>query len=72
MMLANVTQFTNPQFVVTDPTKLWLFLDVTDLDTVSLKPGQEVRFTTKAYPDKTFVGRLGHHRPVRSIRRPAP
>jgi cobalt-zinc-cadmium efflux system membrane fusion protein len=58
LMLANAQQFVNPLFVVTDPHKLWLFLDVTELDAVTLKPGQEIRVHTKAYPDRVFVGRL--------------
>lgn len=58
LMLANAQQFLNPLFVVTDPHKLWLFLDVTELDAVSLKPGQEIRVHTTAYPERVFIGWL--------------
>ncbi len=58
LMLANAQQFIDPQFVVTDPTRLWLFLDVSELDVASLTPGREVFIHTHAYPDKIFHGRL--------------
>ena len=58
LMLANAQQFINPQFVVTDPKKLWLFLDADELTVTQLIPGQPVRIHTKAYPDKTFNGHL--------------
>ena len=58
LMLANATPFTNPQFVVTDPARLWLFLDVDDLTVTSLTPGQEISIHTAAYPDKIFTGKL--------------
>jgi cobalt-zinc-cadmium efflux system membrane fusion protein len=57
-MLANAPQFVNPLFVVTDPSRLWLFLDVNELDIRALQPSQEVLIHSKAYPDKTFHGRL--------------
>jgi cobalt-zinc-cadmium efflux system membrane fusion protein len=57
-MLANAQQFIDPQFVVTDPTRLWLFLDVSELAVASLTPGREVFIHTQAYPDKIFHGRL--------------
>jgi len=58
LMLANAQQFINPLFVVTDPTRLWLFLDVTELDLTRLTPGSEIFIHTAAYPDKIFHGRL--------------
>jgi len=58
LMLANAQPFINPQFVVTDPTRLWLFLDVSELDATSLTPGQKVFVHTPAYPDKLFPGQL--------------
>jgi cobalt-zinc-cadmium efflux system membrane fusion protein len=56
--LANAPQLFAPLFVVSDPHKLWLFLDVTELDAVTLKPGQEIHVHTKAYPGRVFVGQL--------------
>ena len=57
-MLANAPQFVNPLFVVTDPARLWLFLDVSEMDVASLSPNQEVLIRTKALPDRTFHGHL--------------
>jgi cobalt-zinc-cadmium efflux system membrane fusion protein len=57
-MLANAPQFVNPLFVVTDPSQLWLFLDVNEIDITSLRPNQEVLIHSKAFPDKTFHGRV--------------
>jgi cobalt-zinc-cadmium efflux system membrane fusion protein len=58
LMLANAQQFINPQFVVTDQKRLWLFLDVDELTVTSLTSGQEVFVHTQAYPDRIFHGRL--------------
>jgi cobalt-zinc-cadmium efflux system membrane fusion protein len=58
-MLANAPQLFAPLFVVSDPTKLWLQLDVTELDLSSLKPGQKLKIHSRAFPDKIFDGRLG-------------
>lgn len=58
LMLANAPQFTNPQFVITDPTRMWLFLDVDELSVTALTPGREVSLRSRAYPEKVFSGRL--------------
>jgi len=58
LMLANAPQFTDPQFVVTDPAKLWLFLDVDELTVTSLAVGRDVSIHTAAYPGKVFHGKL--------------
>ena len=58
LMLANAPQFISPQLVVTDPTRLWLFLDVSELDVTGLTPGREILVHTPAYPDRIFHGRL--------------
>lgn len=47
-----------PLFVVTDPRKLWLYLDVTESDVASLRPGQEVVIRSRAMPGRTFRGRV--------------
>jgi membrane fusion protein, heavy metal efflux system len=57
-MLANAPQFVNPLFVVTDPARLWLFLDVTETDAAALSRNQEVLIRTKALPDKIFHGHI--------------
>ena len=57
-MLANVPQFVAPLFVVSDPRQLAVQLDITELETGSLRPGQVLHVHSRAYPDKVFNGRL--------------
>lgn len=45
-------------FVVTDPTRLWLYLDVTELEARWLRPGQEATLHARGWPDRTFHGRV--------------
>jgi cobalt-zinc-cadmium efflux system membrane fusion protein len=47
-----------PLFVVSDPARLWLFLDVTEADAASLNTNQEVLVRSRALPDKTFHGHV--------------
>jgi len=47
-----------PQFVVTDPTRLWVQLDANETDLKSLKPGTAIFISTNQYPDDTFAGEL--------------
>src|ERR1035438_7284526 len=57
-MLANMPQFTAPLFVVTDPSRLWIQIDATELDLPHLRPGRELTFTSRAFPGQTFTGRV--------------
>jgi cobalt-zinc-cadmium efflux system membrane fusion protein len=57
-MLANMPQFTAPLFVVTDPSRLWIQIDATELDLPHLRPGRELSFSSRAFPDQTFTGRV--------------
>jgi cobalt-zinc-cadmium efflux system membrane fusion protein len=57
-MLANMPQFTAPLFVVTDPGRLWVQIDTTELDLPHLRPGRELTFTSRAFPGQTFTGRV--------------
>jgi len=57
-MLANVPQFTAPLFVVTDPTRLWIQIDATELDLPHLRPGGEFTFTSRAFPGQILTGRV--------------
>ncbi len=57
-MLANIPQITAPLFVVTDPTKLWVWLDVTEAQLALVHPGQELLIRSKAFPGQTFKGKL--------------
>ncbi len=57
-MLANATQLFAPLFVVSDPTKLWIQLDVPELDLASLEPGQQLRIHSTAFPNASFNGKI--------------
>jgi cobalt-zinc-cadmium efflux system membrane fusion protein len=59
-MLANDARLVQPLFVISDPTRLSILLDVTDLDIETLRPGQEIKVHTRAFPDRIFVGKLEH------------
>ena len=58
MMLGNVPQTFNPLFTISDPTTLWLQVDVAETDLPSLQAGLPLRVTSKAFPDRTFDGTL--------------
>jgi membrane fusion protein, heavy metal efflux system len=57
-MLANDAKIIQPLFVISDPSKLSVILDVTELDIGALKPGQPLKIRTRAYPDREFQGKL--------------
>ncbi len=57
LMLANAPNLFAPLFVISDPTKLWLQVDVAEADLPSLQSGQQLRiYSTNAYPGKVFEG----------------
>ena len=58
LILANTPQATAPLFVVTDPTKLWVQLDVPEGRLGKLHVGDAVELRTPAYPGKVFPGKL--------------
>lgn len=47
-----------PLFVISEPGRLWLFLDVTEADAESLNPNQDILVYARALPDKVFRGHL--------------
>jgi cobalt-zinc-cadmium efflux system membrane fusion protein len=57
-MLANTPQFTAPLFTVTDPSRLWIQIDATEVDLPHLRPGREFNFASRAFPGQTFTGRV--------------
>lgn len=57
-MLANATQLFAPLFVVTDPAKLWVQVDLHESFLAEVRPGQKLRIYSGAYPDKVFDGVL--------------
>ncbi len=57
-MLANAPEYFAPHFVVTDPAKMWVRLDMPESAISKIKAGQKLIIRSNAYPDKTFEGRL--------------
>jgi membrane fusion protein, heavy metal efflux system len=57
-MLANATQFTAPLFTVTDPRRLWVWLDVTEVQLALVHKGQPLTIRSRAFPNRAFSGRL--------------
>ncbi len=57
-MLANAPQLFAPLFVISNPDKLWLQLDVTEVQSPLLSPGQPLRVSSPALPGKIFEGKL--------------
>jgi len=55
-MLANAPNLFAPLFVVTDPSKLWLQLDVAETDLSEIQPGQRLRIFSRAFPNAAFDG----------------
>jgi cobalt-zinc-cadmium efflux system membrane fusion protein len=58
IILAGTTQLTAPLFVVTDPTKLWVLLDVPESDLGKLRLSQTIEVRSPAYPTRVFSGTL--------------
>jgi cobalt-zinc-cadmium efflux system membrane fusion protein len=56
LMLANAPNLFAPNFVVSDPTKLWLQLDVAESDLTALQTGQRLQISTAALPGQVFDG----------------
>lgn len=57
-MLANEPQVLQPLFVVSDPTRLWVWLDVPEVDLEELQTGSLFTLHARAYPEREFQGRL--------------
>jgi cobalt-zinc-cadmium efflux system membrane fusion protein len=57
-ILANSQQYFSPLFVVTDPTRLWVQLDATELDVASLAIAQEIRVQAGSSAGQTFKGKI--------------
>jgi len=56
LMLANAPNLFAPNFVISDPTKLWLQLDVAESDFTTLQKGQRLQISTAALPGRMFDG----------------
>lgn len=57
-ILANAPQFTAPLFTITDPARLWVWLDITEMQLPLVHLGQELQIRSRAFPDQVFTGRL--------------
>jgi len=57
-MLGGSVTVTAPLFVITDPSTLWLQVDVGESDLPALEPGLELCVSCKAFPDKVFHGAI--------------
>lgn len=57
-MLAGVSEYAAPLFVISDPNRMWVMLDVTEQDLGRLKVGQELEIKPQAYGDRIFTGKL--------------
>src|SRR5207302_7105765 len=57
-MLANAPQFFSPLFVVTDPSRLWVLLDVSDKDLPRVRRGEPILVHAQAFPDRVFQGTI--------------
>ena len=55
-MLANAPNLFAPLFVVTDPRKLWLQLDVAESELAQVHAGQRLRVFSRAFPNAAFDG----------------
>ncbi len=49
---------TAPFFTVSDPSRLWVLLDITERDVSLVRPGMALSLRTAAWPDRTFSGRI--------------
>jgi membrane fusion protein, heavy metal efflux system len=47
-----------PQFVITDPSHLWVQLDAAEADLKRLKPGAALVISSNQYPDDSFAGEI--------------
>ena len=56
LMLANAPTLFAPSFVVSDPAKLWLQLDVAESDLAALRPGQRLQVSSRSFPGRIFDG----------------
>jgi len=56
--LASFQPVTTPLFVVSDPTTLWLQVDIAESDIPSLEQGLALRVSCEAYPGKVFDGTI--------------
>jgi len=57
-----------PIYTLADLSRLWVKLDVYESDLSWIRYGQEVEFTTEAYPGEVFKGKISFRDPVLNAR----
>ena len=57
-MLASTPELVAPLFAVTDPSRLWVQLDVPERDLASVREGAPIAVRVQAWPDQAFRGTL--------------
>jgi len=57
-MLANTPQLAAPLFVITDPTRLWIQIDVPERDQNHVHEGQTFVINSASLPGQSFTGRV--------------
>ena len=53
-MLAGIDRLAAPLFVITDPSRLWVWIDITETDLGRVQKGQPVIISSQVFPDRTF------------------
>jgi membrane fusion protein, heavy metal efflux system len=57
-MLANDPALVRPLFIVTDPARMWMMIDLPEQDVANLTIGAPLQIHTRAWPDRVFHGRV--------------
>jgi cobalt-zinc-cadmium efflux system membrane fusion protein len=57
-MLANTPQLASPLFVITDPTRLWVQIDMPERDSGKVRAGQTFTIKSTSLPGESFTGRV--------------
>ena len=57
-MLANAPEYFAPLYVISDPSRLWIQIDTTEVDLSRLAPGRVFTFAARAFPGQVFTGRV--------------
>jgi membrane fusion protein, heavy metal efflux system len=57
-MLAQDQRLFSPMFVVTDPTRLWIQLEASEMDLAKLQRGQEIMIHARSFTNLTFTGKI--------------
>jgi cobalt-zinc-cadmium efflux system membrane fusion protein len=52
------TDAQTPLYVISDPSRLWVYLDVVEQDLASMRPGLPLAVRCNAYPQRVFGGRV--------------